>query len=98
MDLKKLTKEQQQVALLAAVGVIIVGVLAWFYGGALLPKPTGTQTLPPSLSEMSFPQGNEQALYARPDFQALHRFGSVPVRPTGPTGSPDPFAAAATGR
>lgn len=97
MPAKKLTKEQQQVVALVGVLVIIAGLLLWVFGKALLPVPTGTPDVPPPRAEIPIPQVNDKALYERPDFEQLHRFGSMPVEPTGPNGNKDPFAAAATG-
>jgi hypothetical protein len=88
----KMNKEKQQVVMLVAVLAIIVVVLLFFYRDRFLPRPTGEAVLLAPPPRMSVPAAaGADALYERKDFKALKRFGNVPVRPLGTSGSPDPF-------
>lgn len=53
--MRKLTKQQQQVALLGVALAIIVGVLLWFYRDNFLPHPTGQATLLAPFSKLTVP-------------------------------------------
>lgn len=52
----KMKKEQQQVALLVAVLVIIAGVILYFYRDKFLPRPSGEAVLLTPPPRMTVPQ------------------------------------------
>lgn len=87
-----LTKQQQQFAILAVVGVAILGVMLWSFRGAFVPAPRGTTAVSAPPQRVTVPPADEAALYGRPDFQALRNFGNTPVRPIGSPGNAEPFA------
>lgn len=90
----KMNKEKQQVVMLVAVLGIIVVVLLFFYRDKFLPRPTGEAVLLAPPPRMTVPAAiGADALYERKDFRALKRFGDMPVRPRGASGSTDPFLA-----
>lgn len=95
----KMNKEKQQVMMLVGVLVVILVVLLYFYRDKFLPRPAGEAVLLAPPPRMSVPRADgAEALYERKDFKALKRFGDIPVRPLGTSGSPDPFLADDTQR
>jgi hypothetical protein len=89
--MQKLTKEQQQVAVLAAVLVVIVAVLGWYYRDKFLPHPSGEAALLAPPARLTIPRANGDDLYGRDEFKGLKRFADVPVRALQTEGSPEPF-------
>lgn len=84
--------------ILGAVVVITLGALLYGFRGKFLPKPVGEAVLLIPPPRIVLPAANEGSLYERPDFQALRRFGDVPVRPHGTWGSPEPFVSQNVGQ
>lgn len=91
--MKKLTKEQQQVAALVGVLAIIVLVVLYFYWPELLPKAVNDQPPPPAApTRLNVSKSDYQPLFKREDFLRLNVFGDVPVKVLPSEGNSAPFS------
>ncbi len=89
--MEKPTKQQQQIIMLAAVLLVILGVLVYSFRDRFLPHPIAGDSLPEASVRMTFPEINLGVLFDRADFSRLRPYGDVPVRAEIGTGNPNPF-------
>lgn len=87
-----LTKEQQQIAMLAVLLAVIVGVLVYLYHDKMLPSPVNDGYPVTLRPHMELNIVNPGDMFERPDFKNLRSFGDVPVKVLPGNGNPDPFS------
>lgn len=89
MPLKR--KEKQQIIVLGVLLAVILGAVAYYYRGSLLPQPSGgaqTYTPPPRVELPTIKTATD--LFQRTDYKTLRQFGSIPVKAVS-TGPNNPF-------
>jgi hypothetical protein len=83
-------KEKKQAIILAVTLAGIVGALLYFYRTAFFPQPVRLSPDLPVPQRLREYAGSDEVM-RRDDFQALERFGDVPVRPVAPSQSSTPL-------
>ncbi len=84
------TKEQKQIYALAAIIVIMIGALGYYFRDKFLPAAQPGAEAGSQIQRMTLPGQTASQLFGRDDYKSLQRFGKVPVVPTG-LGTKNPF-------
>jgi hypothetical protein len=84
-------KQRNQIIALLVVLTGILGMLGWWYGPKLLPRPEAGEAIAQH-EKLNVPAKIPATLFERPDYAELRTFGDIPVRAL-PGGQPsNPFA------